>query len=395
MHSVWLEKSVPRILLALALKRLWPGITLSPLSPIREGEERVDGLPGPGWVRVENRLSGICGTDLHYLQVDVDPMIHGAALPGYERIYLGHEVYSVVTEVGPEVEGLTVGDRVALQKEATCVSQGLAPPCPHCARGNYSLCENQSANVGPHKIGGGFSGEMVVHASQLWRVPDTLGDEAAVLLEPLAVGVRAALRRPPRPGQKVLVIGCGIIGLGLIDALRIVQPEAEVWALARHPHQRAAAEARGARILEGELLEATAEVTGAKLYQGEFGNRTLLGGFDLIHDCVGSARTTQEGLRACRAGGALVMVGLSLSRMKVDLTPVWHQEVDLVGSLIHGVEEWEGERLSTYDLTGRWLAEGRLSTEGLITHRYPRARWREAVRKALAKREGVIKVVLE
>ena len=134
---------------------------------------------------------------------------------------------------------------------------------------------------------------------------------------------------------------------------------------------------------------------GLRLYQGEFGNRTLLGGFDVIHDCVGSARTTQDCLRACRAGGALVMVGLSLSRMKLDLTPVWHQEVDLIGSLIHGTETWEGERLSTYDLAGRWLAEGRLSTDGLITHRFPRARWREGVKKALAKREGVIKVVLE
>ena len=121
----------------------------------------------------------------------------------------------------------------------------------------------------------------------------------------------------------------------------------------------------------------------------------LLGGFDVVYDCVGNASTVEDSLRLARAGGAVVLAGVHLAPMKLDLTPVWHQEVDLIGLYAHGRESWQGVEQHTYDLTIDLLLEGRLKTEGLITHRFPLAAWKEAIATSLDKKSGAIKVILD
>jgi len=80
--------------------------------------------------------------------------------------------------------------------------------------------------------------------------------------------------------------------------------------------------------------------------------------------------------------------------MHVDLTPVWYQEVCLIGLYAHGMEEWNGLKQSTYDLTADLLLKKKLLAEGLITHRFPLMDWRTAVRTARDKRSGAIKVIV-
>jgi threonine dehydrogenase-like Zn-dependent dehydrogenase len=141
--------------------------------------------------------------------------------------------------------------------------------------------------------------------------------------------------------------------------------------------------------------EATHLATGARLYEAPFGNRMALGGFDVVYDCVGKAATVGESLRLARAGGAVVLVGMELAPLEVDLTPVWYQEVDLVGVLAHGSEDWEGRRRQDLDIVMGLLADGQLGIEGLVTHRFPLARWREAVATAEDKRSGAVRVLLD
>lgn len=399
-RSIYFEAAaMPRVVATLALKRLWPGAVYGPLAPTRYRAVDLGAeLPGPRWIRVTNRVCGICASDLHLVHVDVDPMVHPAALPGFARIYLGHEVVSEVVETGPGVEGLAPGDRVVMKSRflgPTCHSQEIEPVCPHCARGDYALCVNQSAGVGPRGVGGGWSDGYTAHESEVWKLPRDLDDDAGALLEPLACGVRAVLRRPPEPGERALVLGCGTIGLGTVQALRALAPEAGVWARARHPQQRGRADADGATLLDGDFLEEAAAVTGASLYRGDFGNRTLVGGFDVVYDCVGNAETIQQALRITRAGGTVVVVGVHLHRVKVDLTPVWHQEIDLIGTYAHGAEHWGGRELSTFALTAELMAEDRLDPAGLITHRFGLDRWREAIETATDKSTGSIKVVFD
>lgn len=122
---------------------------------------------------------------------------------------------------------------------------------------------------------------------------------------------------------------------------------------------------------------------------------TLLGGFDLAFDCMGTARTLQNSLRWPRASGAVVLVGIKLHPHTLDLSPIWHQEVDLVGVHAHGVERWHGERRHTYAVVIDLLQQGHLAVEGYITHRFPLRRWKSAIKTAANKETGAIKVVFK
>jgi threonine dehydrogenase-like Zn-dependent dehydrogenase len=398
MRTIYFEKSIPKILLCKAMKPLWPNVIYSPLSPTRFVDLAEQPLPGADWVRVRNRLCGICASDLHLLFLEVDPRVSPAALPGTKSISLGHELIGEVTEVGSAVTALKVGDRVILESpEANCLKQKIQPPCRHCREGNHTLCENSSLGQGPRGVGGGWSDGFTVHETGVYRVPDELDDETALMIEPLSVGVRTVLRCLPQPHERALVVGSGIIGLAVINALRALSPDCHITALARYTHQaEMARKLRANEVITGEdPYAATARITGGKLYTGKFRNRMILGGFDVVYDCIGSDKTLRDSLRWARAGGTVVLVGVNLKPMHLDLTPVWYQEVNLIGLYAHGMEEWNGRKQSTYDLTAELLVKKKLVTDGLITHHFPLEEWRTAVRTAKDKHTGAIKVLLD
>ncbi|UCF92493.1 MAG: zinc-binding dehydrogenase [Desulfobacterales bacterium] len=398
MRTIYFEKRIPKMLLTKALQPIWPAVVYSRLSPTRFVDVPEKPLPGPRWVRMRNRLCGICASHLHLLFVDADPRVSPAALPGTERIYLGHEVLSEVTEVGAGVTTLKKGDRVILDSpEANCLSQEIEPICRPCREGHRMLCENASLGQNLEGMGGGWGDGFTAHETGVYQVPHGLDDETAMMIEPLAVGVRTALRCLPDPQQRVLVVGSGMIGLAVIAALRVLSPDCRIAAMARYPQQVAMARKLGADeiIVREDPYRASARITAGKLYTGQFKNRMILGGFDVVYDCVGSERTVSDSLRWARAGGTVVLAGVNLKPMHVDLTPIWYQEVDLIGVYAHGTEEWNGRRQSTYDLTADLLLKKKLFIEGLITHRFPLAQWRTAVRTAKDKRSGAIKVVLD
>jgi threonine dehydrogenase-like Zn-dependent dehydrogenase len=400
MQTIYMDVNIPKVLIIKALRPVWPGVIWSPLSPSRLVVLPEPQLPGPRWIRVRNRQCGICATDLTLLLVEADPRVSMAALPGLARFYLGHEVVSDVIETGPRVGTVQVGDRVIMntrQTGPTCFSQEISPPCRHCSTGNHALCENQSRGDGPVGVGGGWGDGYTTHESEVFKVPDDLNDDHAVLVEPASVAARTVLRRVPESGERVLVIGCGIIGLLTVGVTRIVAPQAHITAMARYPHQAAMARRLGADevISDRGAYEEVARVTGGHLYVGPLNNKTLLGGFDVIYDIVGTGRTIGDSLRWARAGGTVVVTGISPKLIKADLSPLWHQEVNLIGSVVHGVEEWRGQRIRGYDLVIQWMRDGTLPTDGLITHRFPLREYKKAVATAMDKRTGAIKVVLQ
>jgi len=328
----------------------------------------------------------------------VDPRVSPAALPGTGRIYLGHEVVGEVTEIGSDVTTLKVGDRVIFEStEPNCFNQESKPLCRQCGKGNHILCENSSLGRGLRGVGGGWGDSFTAHETAVYRVPVELSDETALMIEPLSAGVRTALRCLPQPDQRVLVVGSGMIGLAVVEAVRALSPDCHITAMARYRQQVEMARKLGADEVIGreDPYAAAARITGGKLYTGKFKNRMILGGFDVVFDCVGSGKTLQDSLRWARAGGTVVLAGVNLKPMHLDLTPIWYQEVSLMGLYAHGVEEWEGIRQSTYELTIDLLLKNKLLIEGLITHRFPLERWRTAVGTAKDKRSGAIKVILD
>jgi len=332
---------------------------------------------------------------------DGDARVAPIALPNFNRVYIGHEAVGEVTEVGSAVERFKVGERVVMEARPwgspNCLTQEIDTPCEFCTRGDTRLCENRALRMGPTGKGSGWADSYTAHESEVWPVPDDISDDQASLIEPMAVAVHGVLRRRPAPGEKVLVIGSGIIGLLTLQALKALAPESHVTSVVRYEHQGQAAERLGADEVisdSGDLYAKAARITNAKYYQSTLNRGMLLGGYDVVYDCVGSKYTQRDSLRLAKAGGTVVLVGISLQQMKVDMTPIWFQEVDLIGSMTFGMEELDGRRLHTFDLVIEMLQSGALSEVDLITHRLPFAEYHKAIATAADKRTGSIKVTL-
>lgn len=407
MKTMYLDVSVPRIVLTRALARFWRNAYFARSSCLRLAQFPDPPLPAPDWVRVKNSLCGICGSDLHQLLVDADLDVAPVALPSHQRIYLGHEMVGAITEAGAGVKNFRVGDRVVRWGRGDdCIARGLENLCAACARGHRVLCENASDARKHHPIGGGFGDSYITPASVLLRVPDALCDEQAILIEPAAVAIHAVsrkdlegLERPSRSGTRMLVIGCGVIGFLVIQVLRAVEPHCEITALAEFEWQAELAREFGAThtiLAREDGYQRVAELTDAKLYAPRANNKMLLGGFDVTFDIVGNQSTLNNALRWTRANGTVVLVGVNLHRMKLDVTPVWYQEVNLVGAVGHDVVKWNGENISTFELAMQWMLDGKIKTAKLVTHRFALEEYRQAFATALDKRTArSIKVAFE
>jgi threonine dehydrogenase-like Zn-dependent dehydrogenase len=410
MWSVYLDARPLRVAATGMLGRVSRRAYFGPLSPLAGKQLGRPALPDRRWVRVRNRMAGISGADLGLIYLEADPRVSVLAAPRPSRVYLGREVVGEVVEVGPETQFLRPGDRVALQTEQSCATREVEPPCRHCAVGEYALCEHRFL-PGPQTIGGGWSDEMVVHERQVFLVPDTLADEQAALLEPAAAAVHAAMRRLPQPGESALVIGAGTMGLLMTQAVQVLGPEGTpIYVMARYPFQVEMAARVGATqvIYDEDLNAAVARLTGAQRFSGRSGSELLVGGFDVVYDAVGSSASVQNALRWTREGGTVVLVGRGLAPLSLDLTPVWHREVNLIGAWAHGTENAPGARAAaalgtgrggreeTFQLSARLMRERKLTPERLITHRFPLHEFRRAVATARQRSEHrSIKVMLD
>ena len=237
-----------------------------------------------------------------------------------------------------------------------------------------------------------------VHESDLYLCPDDITDEQAALVEPMSIALHAVLRRPPGMRDNVLVIGAGIIGLLTLQAVRAVSPDSTITVMAKYPHQSEMARQCGAdEILDpSEGYAGMAQRFGVDYYTSPLNKGMFLGGFDMIFDCVGNANTIEDSLRWTRAAGTVVVVGINFDRFRLDLSPVWLQEVDLIGSYLHSSDTWFGERRHTYDWVIKLLREGKFRADGLITHRFPFEEYRKAIDIATSKASSAsIKVVFE
>lgn len=389
MKTMYLDLDPARIVLTRVLGKVWRGAYFAPTSPLHLVEMADPVLDSAEFVRVRNTLCGICGSDLHQLFVDAGLDVAPVALPSNERIYLGHEMVGVVVEVGANVSDLQVGDRVVRWGRADdCLARGSAEICPACQRGHRVLCQRASEPRDYKPVGGGFGDSFVTPAASLVKVLPELSDEQAIFTEPCAVAIHAAWRRPVQAGEKVLVIGMGTIGFLMVQAIRALQPDCAITALAQFNWQAELARELGADdvfMAHEDGYAAVGSRTNAQVYSGRGGNRMVLGGYDVTFDVVGIEATLNNALRWTRAGGDVVLVGVNLHRMKLDVTPIWYQEVNLLGAIGHDVVEWAGEPVSTFDLAQRWMRDGIFCVEPLLTHTFALDDYREAFAVAVDK----------
>ena len=356
-------------------------------------------LPGPRWVRVQPVLSGICGSDVG--------LITAAGTTFFSPITsfpftMGHEVVGRVVETGPEVEKFQPGDRVVVEPALHCEVRGISPPCRACAAGHHGNCVNITKGcISPgvqtgfcRDTGGGWSGSLVAHEVQLHHVPEQVTDVEAVLVEPFSCSIHAVLHAAGfssdasggEPRRKVLVLGCGSIGLLTLAALRATEAPCHVVAVAKHEHQRELAKKLGAAevIAPGRKgRDALAQAAAAELHYPEIGGPTVLGGFDVVFDCVGSPRSVDDATRFTAARGRTVLVGMPGFARFVDWTTIWFKETQVIGSYAYGTERFQGREVNTLELALSFLKEKRVDLRPLVTHRFPLTAYRDAIRTAL------------
>lgn len=187
-------------------------------------------LPHGDWVLTRPRLTGICGSDSKQILMDFgegDADNAMSAFCSFPQV-LGHEVVADVVALGPRARGLRVGQRVVLNPWLSCGPRGIAPPCPACQAGDYSLCwsfTDGGLSPGIHTgvsadVTGGYAELMPAHDSMLFAVPDSIPDEAAVFADPFSVSLHAVTRHPPPDTGSVLVYGAGSLGLCAVAILR-------------------------------------------------------------------------------------------------------------------------------------------------------------------------------
>ncbi|WP_331767935.1 zinc-dependent alcohol dehydrogenase family protein [Embleya sp. NBC_00896] len=283
----------------------------------------------------------ICGTDLHILKGDVPEVEPG-------RI-LGHEAVGTITEVGPGVRDFTPGDRVLV----SCISS--CGRCRNCRTGAYGQCFGGGGWVLGHLVDGTQAEYVRVPFADtsLYKLPEVVGDEEALMLADILptsyeVGVRNG---HVRPGDTVVVVGAGPIGLAAITTARLFAPS-RIVAVDPSPARRDAAERFGADVVL-DLPEATHDALCSLTVDGQAAHVAI--------EAVGVPESFELCTRLVRAGGHVANVGVHGKPATLHLEDLWIRNLTITTGLV--------DTTST-PLLLDLLAEGRLGTEGMITHRF-------------------------
>ena len=396
MKALRFERSIPRFAAANLASRLGAG-SGAKVGPLRlRANVDAPSLPAAGWVEVLPRLAGICGSDLATIDARssryFEPIVSFPFVPGH----------GVVADLREPAGDISAG-RVVIEPVLGCVTRGIDPACPACARGDLGNCERIAfGTIEPGlqsgfccDTGGGWSTRMVAHVSQLHAVPDSFSDEDAVMVEPTACAVHGALAADVAEGDLVVVLGAGALGLLTIAALRAFGRPCTIMAVAKHPAQHRLALELGADavVLPHELSRAVRRASNS-LALGDGDIIRLTGGADHVIDCVGSEQSLADSLAVVRPKGRVTMVGMP-GHVSVDLTGLWQREIMLAGAYAYGTETLpSGERRRTFDLAFELVAAAGLGR--MVSATYPLAQYEEAIaHAATAGPRGAVRIAFD
>lgn len=314
----------------------------------------------PGWVVLDVIGAGICGTDVHILHDE-----H----PYWPPVTLGHEFAGRIAEVGPDVEGWGVGDRVVCEPH-----QGSCGVCHLCRRGFHQLCaQKRSPGWG---IDGALAARVAVPAHLLHRVPDEVSDRAAVVCEPTAICVSAYERAGVAAGDTVAVFGPGPIGLICAMVARALGAGRAV-VIGRSSSARRLEVAAGAGIEvwnsdERDVVQAALEATGGR-------------GVDLVMETSGGGGAIDAGIRMLRRRGRFCALGVSGRKtLEVPWDQAMFRALDVTFSYSSSYTSWDGALAL--------MRSDALALEALTTS-FALADWQKAFDAVEAR--TVVKAVLE
>lgn len=346
----------------------------------------------PDWVVIENHLTGICGSDAKQVFMnagggDIDNAT--TAFISFPHV-LGHEVVGTISEVGADVHGLEVGQRVVFNCWLSCAPRGISPMCPACQNGDYPMCWNftkgrlsPGIHTGNNKEAtGGYAPFVPAHESMVFPIPDNVTDEVAVLADPFAVSLHSITRNPPPPNGKAVVYGAGALGSSACAILQALYPSVEVAVVARWKTQKTFSESFGAKVFEPEpreaLVEQLTEWSGGELHRPWEGLPIARPGqIDVVYDTIGTPETVEVAMRVVKERGTIVVSGVHAPG-RFEWTPLYFKEIHLVGSNAFGIEEVEGVRKHAIEHYLDMASNGRIDISKMLTHTFKMEQWREA-----------------
>lgn len=385
MKALLFERREIRYAAAMLSSRVSPGSGAA-VGPLKLTDIDEPDLPTADWQRISPVLAGICGSDLSTLAGHTSRYFE--ALVSFPFV-LGHEVVGTTEE----------GNRVTLDAVLGQAARGKTPLAGDAAPGDGT--DHGHLVSGPlqaglqigscESTGGGWSTSMVAHNSQIHAVPDALDDEAAVMIEPTASGIHAALRAKVQPGDTVVVLGSGTIGLCTIAALREHTEAGTIIATGKYPQQKWFAKDLGADVVvdPSEIRRAVRRATGSQMI-----GRVLSSGADVVIDAVGSESSVEDAIAITRPRGRVILCGMPGS-IKVDLAPLWHRETELCGCYTYGTEELaDGTRTHTFSLAMDLVATRGLGR--LVSATYPLSQYKDAIKHAAESgSRGAVKIAFD
>ena len=296
-------------------------------------------VPGPNDLLIRIRKSSICGTDVHIYNWD-----DWASRTIPAGMVVGHEYVGVVEEVGAEVRGFSVGDRVSGEGHITCGH------CRNCRAGRRHLCRN-TQGVGVNRPGS-FAEYLVLPAFNAFRIPDSISDDVAAIFDPFGNAVHTALSFD-LVAEDVLITGAGPIG-------------AMACAVARHAGARnvVITDINDYRLDLAVQMGATRAVNVARedlwgVAQSELG---MSEGFDVGLEMSGSGAALNQMLRAMNHGGKVALLGIPAAGVTIDWNDVIFKGLQIKG--IYGREMFE----TWYKMAA--LVQSGLDLSPIITHHY-------------------------
>lgn len=320
--------------------------------------------PAPDEVLIRVKACGICGSDVHGMDGST-----GRRVP---PVTMGHEAAGVIAEVGAAVSGWAPGDRVTFDSTVYC---GV---CPYCRIGRVNLCDQRrvlGVSCAEYRRDGAFAEYVAVPARILYRLPEAVSFVQAAMVEPVSVAVHAVGRTGVRLGDSAAVVGTGMIGLLVVQALRQAGC-GRILAVDLDPARLALAEELGAdAALRGDDPDLMARV------------RAATGGQGVHHafEVVGAAQTVAVAIRSVRKGGSVVLVGNLAPEVAFPLQDVVTREITVYGSCASA-----GEYPACLDL----MARGAIRVDPLLSATAPLEEGPEWFQRLYNKEPGLMKVVL-
>ena len=318
----------------------------------------------PEDVLIEVKACGICGSDVHGMDGST-----GRRIP---PIIMGHEAAGVIARLGDQDTDRRVGDRVTFDSMICCGR------CCFCRRGAINLCDHRQVlgvSCEEFRRDGAFAEYVAVPQHIVYRLPEGLSFEHAAMAEPLSVAVHAVRRAPIHLNDTAVVVGTGMIGLLVVQALRAAGCGRIIAVDLDRRRLELACRLGAGEALSPEQTDVAAEVL----------RRTDGRGADAVFEAVGIPPTVAMAVASVRKGGSVALVGNLTPQVELPLQAVVTRELTLYGSCASSGE---------YPACLEMIARGAIDVEALTSAVAPLAEGAEWFQRLRQGEDGLMKVIL-